>query len=102
MTDIEQLKAAALAAMPYPAGDELLECEHCIEKFNTLANPAAILALIERLQVAEDAAKDAPEDRDIDAYLDDLGIPEISDVPLEYDRSIWRACEQYHGIAARR
>lgn len=59
MTPIPDLKAAALAATPTEAGGELLECDHCIEKFHALANPATILAVIERLQVAEDAVKDA-------------------------------------------
>lgn len=57
--NIKELKAAALAATPIEAASELLECDHCIEKFHALANPATILALIERLQVAEDAAKRA-------------------------------------------
>lgn len=57
--NIPDLKAAALAAKPIEAANELLECDHCIEKFHALANPTTILALIERLQVAEDAAKDA-------------------------------------------
>jgi hypothetical protein len=60
---IDQLKAAALAA----TSDEWrldksngLKWKGIADKnFNEAANPATILALLERLQVAEDAAKDA-------------------------------------------
>jgi|SRR5882762_783017 len=64
---IEELKAAALAAMPIDT--ELYGARHFDsyyshvdltkeqDAFITLAIPATILALIERLQVAEDSAK---------------------------------------------
>lgn len=68
MMPIQELKAAALAAKPIEIASELLECDHCIEKFHALANPTTILALLERLQIAEDAARRYQWLRDQDIF----------------------------------
>lgn len=103
--DIEQLKAAAKVAIPYPAGNELLECDHCIEKFHAIANPATILALLERLQVAEDAAKDAEQQATLLAV-----VRKVIDMVLKYpfsplgerEKCLFAAIAALEAIAARR
>lgn len=63
---IDQLKAAALACIegdPWFSTDSYMPDSKCMlpqdKTFITAATPATILALLERLQAAEDAAKDA-------------------------------------------